>query len=73
MEGIDKIAYIVLGSIVLGVIIGVSIYFGLKDKKKHNRQRLGGCEGTRWGCCPDGITPKIRLARFKLCRTQTPP
>lgn len=58
MEGSDKIAYIILGSIILGVIIGVSVYFGLKDKKKHNRHRLGGCEGTRWGCCPDGITPK---------------
>lgn len=19
---------------------------------------LGGCEGTRWGCCPDGSTPR---------------
>ena len=21
-----------------------------------NKKNIGGCKGTRWGCCPDGVT-----------------
>lgn len=53
---------IFFGVILIGVIIGIAIYYGLENKKKkpkHSHKIIGGCKGTRWGCCPDGITPKF--------------
>ena len=25
--------------------------------KRHRRRNIGGCKGTRYGCCPDGVKP----------------
>lgn len=46
--------------ILCGIIAGLIAYLILeaKKKKKTNTYLLTSCEGTRWGCCPDGITPK---------------
>lgn len=30
----------------------------LKRRGSHNNNIIGGCEGTRYGCCPDNKTPK---------------
>lgn len=27
--------------------------------KKPGVQPIGGCSGTRYGCCPNGVTPKV--------------
>ena len=24
----------------------------------HHQKEVGGCKGTRYGCCSDGVTPK---------------
>ena len=82
---------IFFGVILIGVIIGIAIYYGLENKKKpkhyhkiiedvkeqdgdvvqmvltqnliekeltipRHHHKVGGCAGTRWGCCPDGRT-----------------
>ena len=46
--------------ILCGIIAGLITYLIIetRNKKKSNTFYVGGCEGTRWGCCPDGITPK---------------
>ena len=60
-SNIQNEIFILLGIVLIGVIIGVAVYYGLRSKKdkhhKHHR-KVGGCGGTRWGCCPDGDTPK---------------
>lgn len=34
---------------------------------------LGGCEGTRWGCCPDGTTPKADPSGWNCDYVPPPP
>ncbi len=49
---------VLLGVVIFSAIIGVITYFiieALHPKKKIS----GGCNVTRWGCCLDGITPKL--------------
>ena len=42
-----------------GTHITRNIYHIIKPGHHHNRpHRIGGCAGTRWGCCPDGKTTK---------------
>ena len=47
--------------ILCGIIGGLLTYLILETKKKKKDQTniyFTSCYGTRWGCCPDGITPK---------------
>ena len=30
----------------------------INTPSQNNKQFIGGCKGTRYGCCSDGITPK---------------
>jgi hypothetical protein len=53
-ENIVLISIIVLMLILVGIYIFVNNQNKNKNKKEH---RKGGCNGTRWGCCPDGNTP----------------
>ncbi len=43
------------------IIITILYYFMKKDDTKIIPKRVhivGGCKGTRYGCCPNGITPR---------------
>ncbi len=42
-----------------GTHITRNIYHIIRPGHHHNRpHKIGGCAGTRWGCCPDGKTAK---------------
>ncbi len=30
-----------------------------RPERRPNKKLIGGCKGTRWGCCNDGITGKV--------------
>ena len=48
--------------IILFIIICVILFILYKNKHKKNNddnnKPIGGCAGTRYGCCHDGVTPK---------------
>lgn len=53
--------YIFLFAIIISFVIGLAVWAiieAVQYKKKKNNIIIGSCGGTRWGCCPDGITPK---------------
>lgn len=56
----DNPLVVLLGVIFLAIIIGLIVYIiiDFTSGKRHQHYIFGGCEGTRWGCCPDDITPK---------------
>ena len=31
----------------------------IRPNVRPTKKLIGGCKGTRWGCCPDGVTTKI--------------
>ena len=33
------------------------IKFRFISAASHKRRNIGGCKGTRYGCCPDGVKP----------------
>ena len=50
-----------IGVIIISFLIGLAVYAIIqvtKNKKHHKHYIHGGCLATRWGCCPDMITPK---------------
>lgn len=56
---------ILLIVIVIIIIIVVLLLFVLplvninnKHPHKKHKKIIGGCKGTRYGCCSDGVTPK---------------
>lgn len=48
-------------SVFLFLILTILIIFVAVELANGKRPTpvIGGCEGTRWGCCPDGVTAKI--------------
>lgn len=57
-----------IGIIVLFLVVFISIYLEMNvivrpirpihPRRPHHHRIIGGCKGTRWGCCSDGITPR---------------
>lgn len=46
-----------LSFLVIGLIIYIIIQ-AQRENRHHYHHRVGGCKGTRWGCCSDGRTSK---------------
>lgn len=47
--------------IIFSILIGFAVYAIIEAVQQNKRNKhviVGGCLGTRWGCCPDQITPK---------------
>lgn len=42
--------------LILAIVIICMLY---KQQQQHKQVLVGGCKGTIFGCCPNGITPKI--------------
>ena len=45
--------------IVLVLVYVVMVNDSKQSKKQTKVNIIGGCSGTRYGCCPDGRTPKL--------------
>lgn len=57
----DNPLLFLFGVIIFAIIIGLATYAIIEASRNKGRRRhdiVGGCDGTRWGCCPDGVTPK---------------
>jgi hypothetical protein len=52
--------YVILGTIILSLFVGSITYFIIEaiNIKNRDRQVVGGCSTTRFGCCPDGTTAR---------------
>jgi hypothetical protein len=44
--------------IILFIIVCAVIFILHQKKQDEDNKPIGGCAGTRYGCCPNGITPK---------------
>jgi len=55
-----NIIYFILGVIVLSLFVGSITYFIIEaiNIKNRDRQVVGSCSTTRFGCCPDGTTAR---------------
>jgi len=55
-----NIIYFILGVIILSLFVGSITYFIIEaiNIKNRNRQTVGGCSTTRFGCCPNGTTAR---------------
>jgi len=52
--------FIFLGVIIFSILVGVSTFFIIESI--HPRKEIRrGCGSYRWGCCPDGMTPKYDI------------
>ena len=57
--------YYILAIILLLIIIfmlymsSVTVKIVRPERKIPVKRLIGGCKGTRWGCCPDGVTGKV--------------
>lgn len=54
--------YFIIGVIVLSLFVGSITYFIIEatNIKNRDRQVVGGCSTTLYGCCPNGTTPKMK-------------
>lgn len=52
--------YVILGTIILSLFVGSITYFIIEaiNIKNRDRQVVGGCSTTRFGCCPNGTTAR---------------
>ena len=55
-----NIIYFILGVIVLSLFVGSITYFIIEaiNMKNRDRQVVGGCSTTKYGCCPDEKTAR---------------
>jgi len=55
-----NIIYFILGVIILSLFVGSITYFIIEatNMKNRDRQVVGGCSTTQFGCCPNGITAR---------------
>jgi|13_taG_2_1085334.scaffolds.fasta_scaffold185490_2 hypothetical protein len=64
-----KNIFLILILVVVVIIAVVLIAYAVQRKSNNlpiipvipirpRHRRIGGCAGTRWGCCPDGRTPR---------------
>lgn len=51
----DILNIVIIILVILIIIVLFVIMYQNLDRR-HYRRRYGGCKGTRWGCCPDGMT-----------------
>jgi hypothetical protein len=65
MNTLESLLLIVLLCIIVIVIIVIVVTILEKNNIQpyhpdhpHKHPLIGGCHGTRYGCCSDGITPK---------------
>jgi len=60
---IEQILYILC--LVLLVVFFIQVIFGNipvpPNPPNPKNPLIGGCAGTRYGCCPDGRTPKMNF------------
>lgn len=54
--------YVILGTIILSLFVGSITYFIIEATNMKNKDKkvVGGCSSTKYGCCPDGTTPKMK-------------
>jgi len=67
--------FILIGVIIISFLIGLAVYAiiqATQNKKSHKHTIIGGCLATRWGCCPDMVTPKYDEAGTNCIPTPYP-
>ena len=55
---------ILLIIICVAFLVGLAVYAiiqAVANKRTYTYTISGGCQSTRWGCCPDMITPKYDI------------
>ena len=50
-----SIALLLLVLLVIVLVVMINITNNIPTPQPNI---IGGCSGTRWGCCPDGMTPR---------------
>jgi hypothetical protein len=55
-----NLIYFILGTIILSLFVGSITYFIIEAINIKNRDKnvVGGCSTTQFGCCPDGTTAR---------------
>lgn len=55
-----NIIYFILGTIIISLFIGSITYFIIEATNMKNKDKnvVGGCSSTEYGCCPDGKTAR---------------
>jgi hypothetical protein len=55
-----NIMYFIIGTIIISLFIGSITYFIIEaiNIKNRDRQVVGGCSTTLYGCCQNGTTAK---------------
>ncbi len=60
-----NVVIIVLLLIIVIILVGALIHYSIQQRERKEKkgwwmykQLIGGCSGTRYGCCPDGRTAR---------------
>ena len=55
-----NLLYFIIGTIIFSLFVGSITYFIIEASSIKNKDKnvVGGCSTTRYGCCPNGTTPK---------------
>lgn len=61
----DKSFHILIILLLLLIIGALAYFYHIKKNEKpkivHVPVVVGGCKGTRYGCCPNGVTPRANV------------